>query len=82
MPLPRMDEKYGTGFSQDNIIKIEELKRLMNKYPQYHPNADGIIRMVIYNSINHDDTLLDGKLEQLRSMDRRLNGRTSPITVF
>jgi hypothetical protein len=80
--LPRTDEKYGTGLSQDNIIKIEEVKRLMNKHPQYHPNPDGVIRLAIFNSINGDDTLLDDKLQQLRIMDRRLYGRASPFTVF
>lgn len=45
----------------------------MNKYPQYHTNPDGIIKFAMYNSINGDDMLLDDKLEQLRSMDRRLN---------
>jgi len=79
--LPRMDEKYGTGLSQDKIIKIEELRRLMNKHPQYHPNPDAIIRLAIFNSINHDNTLLDGKLEQLRIIDSRQRG-AGPFTVF
>jgi hypothetical protein len=35
-PLPTMDEKYGAGLSQETIAKIEELKRLVNKYPQYN----------------------------------------------
>jgi hypothetical protein len=68
-PPSRMDEKYGTGLSQDNIVKIEELKRLMNKHPQYHPNPEGIIRLLIFNSINGDNTPLDQKLEQLRFID-------------
>jgi hypothetical protein len=76
------DQRYGTSLPQDTILKIEELKGLMNKYPQYHTNPDDIIRFAIFNSINRDDTLLDGKLEQLRSIDRRLNGKRSPFTVF
>jgi hypothetical protein len=76
------DQRYRTGLSQDNIIKIEELKQLMHKHTQYHPNPDAIIRLAIFNSINNDNTLLDDKLEQLRIMDRRLNGRASPFTVF
>jgi hypothetical protein len=47
--------------------KIQELKRLMYKYP--HPNPDGVIKCVTYFSINGDNTLLDEKLEQLRSID-------------
>ena len=63
------DQRYVTGLSQETIQKIQELKRLMNKYPQYHTNPDGIIRLAIYNSINGDNTLLDDKLEQLRTID-------------
>ena len=69
-PPPTMeDQKYGPGLSRETTLKIEELKRLMNKYPQYHENPDGIIRLAIYNSINGDNTLLDDKLEQLRTID-------------
>jgi len=46
--------------------KKYELKALMNKYPRYHTNPDGIVRLAVYNSINGDNTLLDDKLEQLR----------------
>jgi hypothetical protein len=75
-------EDHGTGLSQGKIQKIHELKLPMNKHPQYHLNPDGIIRLAIFNSINGDDSLLNGKLQQLRIMDRRLNGRASPFTVF
>jgi hypothetical protein len=68
------DQSYRTGLSQEAILKIEELKRLVNKYPQYCTNPDSIIRLAIYNAINADNTLLDNKLEQLRTIDRRLNG--------
>ena len=63
------DQRYRTGLSQEKILKVEELKRLVNKYPQYCTNPDSIIRLAIYNSINHDDTLLDNKLDQLRTLD-------------
>ena len=66
-PQHTMDNQ--SSLSQDKIVKIDELKRLMNKYPKYHPNPDGIIRWAIFNSINGDDTFLDSKLEQLRSID-------------
>jgi hypothetical protein len=69
-PLPTIDEqRYGSGLSQDAIQKIQELKALMNKYPRYHTNPDGIIRLAVYNSVNGDNTLLDDKLEQLRTID-------------
>jgi hypothetical protein len=61
------DPSYRTS-SQD-IVKIQELKLLMNKHPQCHPNPDGIIRLAAYNSMNHDNTVLDGMLERLRKID-------------
>jgi hypothetical protein len=63
------DQSYGTSLPQSAIRKIQEFKALMNKYPKYHPNPDGIIRWAIFNSINGDDTFLDSKLEQLRTID-------------
>ena len=63
------DHRYGTGLSPGAIQKIQELKALMNKYPRYHTNPDGIIRLAVYNSVNGDNTLLDDKLEQLRTID-------------
>jgi hypothetical protein len=68
-PLHIMDDQRNGGLSPSAIQKIQELKALMNKYPRYHTNPDGIIRLVIYNSINGDNTLLDDKLEQLRTID-------------
>jgi hypothetical protein len=58
-----------TGLSQDTIVKIQELKRLVYKYPRYHYNPDGVIQYATYFSINGDTTLLDDKLEQLRTID-------------
>jgi hypothetical protein len=67
---PIMDlQRYDNSLSPHKILKIGELKRLMNKYPQYHTNPGDIIRLAIYNSINGDNTLLDDKLEQLRTID-------------
>jgi hypothetical protein len=63
------DERSRTGLSHEKIQKIQELKLLMNRYSSYHTNPDEIIRLAIFNSINGDDTLLDGKLEQLRTID-------------
>jgi hypothetical protein len=69
-PLPTMDDQsYGTGLSQETILKIQELKRLVYKYPQYCPNADEIIRWAFHSYLNGDNTFLDDKLEQLRSID-------------
>jgi hypothetical protein len=67
--LHAKDDQRNGGLSPDAIQKIQELKALMNKYPRYHTNPDGIIRLAIYNSINGDNTLLDDKLEQLRTID-------------
>ena len=67
--LHTMNDQRNGGLSPDAIQKIRALKALMNKYPRYHTNPDGIIRLAIYNSINGDYTLLDDKLEQLRTID-------------
>jgi hypothetical protein len=68
-PPPRMDEKYGTGLSQDDTAKIQELKLLLNKHPQYNRNPDVILRWAIRSSVNGDNEFLDDKLEQLRALD-------------
>jgi len=76
------DQRYGIGSTHDKILKIQELKGLVNKHPQYCTDPDGIIKLAIYNSINGDETLLYGKLEQLRTIDSRLNRWASQFTVF
>lgn len=63
------DQTYRTSLSQAKILKVGEFKRLINKYSRYCNNPDGILELAIYNSINGDDTLLDNKLEQLRTID-------------
>ncbi|MFY9799265.1 MAG: hypothetical protein WAJ93_26555 [Candidatus Nitrosopolaris sp.] len=70
------DQSYVTSLSDTTTtkLKIEELRRLMYKYPQFHNDPDEIVRLVVYNCINGDNTLLNNKLEQLRIIDRRLNG--------
>jgi hypothetical protein len=80
-PRHTMDDQRNGGLSPGAIQKIQELKLLMNKYPRYNTNPDGITRLAIYNSINGDYTLLDDKLAQLRRMER-LNGQASSFTVF
>jgi hypothetical protein len=55
--------------SQETRLKIQELKRLAYKYPVFS-NPDLVIKCVTHFSIiNGDNTLLDEKLEQLRSFD-------------
>ena len=69
-----MDESHGTGLSPEKILKIEQLRRLVYKYPQYQNNdPDSIMRWAVYNSINGDNTLLDDKLSQLRYIDSLAN---------
>jgi hypothetical protein len=53
----------------EELLKVQELKRLVYKYPKYW-NPDGIIKLVTYNSINGDNQFLDEKLAQFRSIDR------------
>jgi hypothetical protein len=68
---PTIDEqRYGSGLPQDAIQKIQELKRLLNKYPQYHDNGpDEILRWVVHGAINSNNKFLDEMLEQLPSID-------------
>jgi hypothetical protein len=68
-PLHTMRVQRNGGLSPGAIQKIQELKALMNKYPKYHTNPDSIVRLAVYNSVNGDNTLLDDKLEQLRTID-------------
>ena len=69
-PLPTIDV-----LSQDKIVKIGELRRLLYKCPQYFTNPDGIIKWAVYCSSNGDDRFLNDKLEQLRSIDSLVNIR-------
>ena len=65
-------QSYGTSLPQGAIQKIQELQRLVKKYPQYCP--DGLLQWIIISCNNGDNQLLEEKLEQLRTIDRRLNG--------
>jgi hypothetical protein len=42
------DEETTTTLSHETRLKIEELKRLVYKYPQYHSNPGGVIACVIH----------------------------------
>jgi hypothetical protein len=70
-PMQIMDDQgNGHGLSQGTILKIEELRRLLNIYPQYQNNdPDEIVRLVVFYCINGDNTPLEDNLEQLRSID-------------
>ena len=69
------DEETATTLSQETRLKIEELKRLVYKYPQYHSNPGGVIACVIHFCNEGDNTLLDDKLEQLRMLDGAIGYR-------
>jgi len=63
-------QNYGTGLSPETTLKIAELKRLVNKYPQFHTiEADEIVKWAIYCSSNRDNKFLDDMLDQLRTID-------------
>jgi hypothetical protein len=51
--------------SQETLLKIQELKRLVNQYPQYH-NPDAFVKCATFYSINGDNTILDEMLQNLR----------------
>jgi hypothetical protein len=67
------DQSFPTGLSQE--AKLKELKRLLNKYPQYHPNPDEIIAWTVHWAVNGDNKILDENLEQLRRLDSLANRR-------
>jgi DNA transposition AAA+ family ATPase len=71
LPMQMMDnQSYETGLSQGAILKIQELKRLVNKYPQFHTiDADEIVKWAIYCSSNRDNKFLDDMMQQLRTID-------------
>jgi hypothetical protein len=63
------NDEETTTLSRETILKIEELKRLIYRYSQYHHNPGAVINCIVYYCNNGDNTLLDEKLEQLRSID-------------
>jgi hypothetical protein len=71
------DQRYETGLSRETIIRIDELKRLANKYPKYCP--EGLMQWAIFCCNDGDNKILDDKLDQLRTIDKRLNGWASPL---
>jgi hypothetical protein len=65
-----MDTSNGEGvLSQETILKIQELKKLVYRYPQYHPNPAAVITCVIHFCNDGNNSILDEKLEQLRMVD-------------
>jgi hypothetical protein len=63
------DEETTTTLSHETRLKIEELKRLVYKYPQYHSNPGGVIACVIHLCNEGDNSFLNDKLEQFRMID-------------
>jgi hypothetical protein len=71
---PLDDQGYRGGLSQER--KIDELKRLVHKYPQYQDNDPNVIvEWANYCSMNGDNKFLDDKLEQLRRIDGLANNQ-------
>jgi hypothetical protein len=57
------------GTPQESILKIQELKRLLYRYPQCYSNPDVILKCAAFYSVNGDNTLLDEWLERFRTVD-------------
>ena len=55
--------------SQETILKIQELKRLVYSNPQYCPDPEALIKSIVYFCNDDNNSFLDEKLEQLRTMD-------------
>jgi len=53
------DDKETATLSQETILKIEELKRLIYRYSQYQRNPGAFINCIVYYCNNGDNTLLD-----------------------
>ena len=68
-PIDTSNDEETTTLSRETILKIEELERLIYRCSQYHHNPGAVINCIIYYCNNGDNTLLDEKLEQLRSID-------------
>jgi hypothetical protein len=58
-PTNTADERFGTSSSPETILKLKELKRLLNKYHQYHTNPAAIMIWAVHYSINGDNNFLD-----------------------
>ena len=64
------DQSYGNGLSQGAIQKIQELKRLVNKYRHYqNSDPDEIVKWAINGALKGDTQFLDKKLEQLHMIE-------------
>ena len=57
------DDEKSTTLSHETTLKIQELKRLIYRYSQYHHNPGAVINCIIYYCNNGDNTLLDEKLD-------------------
>jgi len=66
----RNDRNHGTSLSQDTVVKIEELKRLANKYHQYQNiDPDEIVKWAVHGAINGDTKFLHDKLDLLHTIE-------------
>ena len=63
------DEQTATTLSHETRLKIEELKKLLYKYPQYHYNPGAVIVGVIHFCNEGDNSFLNDKLEQSGMID-------------
>jgi hypothetical protein len=59
--------------SQETLLKIQELKRLLNQYAQYQ-NPDAFVKCATYYSSNGDNTILDEMLLNLRMISNIKSG--------
>jgi hypothetical protein len=68
-------QRYRNGLSKDTLLKIDQLKRLLNRYPQFFPNPNQILTWTINWAFNGDNKILDENLEQLRYIDNLAKSR-------
>ena len=68
-PVSTSEDDQTTTLSQETRLKTAELKRLICRYSQYHRNPGAVVNCIVYYCNNGDNTLLEEKLEQLRTFD-------------
>jgi hypothetical protein len=72
-PNERISEPIHTtndkGTPRESVLKIQELKRLLYRYPQCYSNPDVVLKCAAFYSVNGDNSLLDEWLERLRMID-------------
>lgn len=69
------DDEEEETISEDTKLKMFELRMLLHKYPQFHPDPIELTNNIVNSYLEGDYKPLDEKLEQLRSIESLAKGR-------